>query len=327
MHLYEDVQVVMISDHSNMATIANSGIVILRHKETGLSLFEIDILQDWGYFINDCCIEDSTTPESCGTDVEIEKMTFTFSYGSERLSVILPARKQGGIEVGPKRTDSEIHVSCCDLTEASLTFWHQLKQMLDIPQIHVAYTTKIAEIINSSQYHSDLDPWILWTKDQPSYLETYCTEMKDDPGHKEDVDNVTRFLQIAREEALCTVHMCQRSHPCPVRGTLYPWKTKPGNSQQECDYNQCDFCGGNGGKDGGIFSGETLLHIAIVNQDFDLTKWMLDRGAHLDDVAAGLFWTCPRVPTFAKDLKSFNFSNLGILTDISSSNEENSFSK
>eukprot|EP00282_Hemiselmis_andersenii_P041327 CAMPEP_0172068896 /NCGR_PEP_ID=MMETSP1043-20130122/12452_1 /TAXON_ID=464988 /ORGANISM="Hemiselmis andersenii, Strain CCMP441" /LENGTH=668 /DNA_ID=CAMNT_0012729179 /DNA_START=9 /DNA_END=2012 /DNA_ORIENTATION=- len=42
--------------------------------------------------------------------------------------------------------------------------------------------------------------------------------------------------------------------------------------------------------DGGLFTGETVLHIAIVNRDTEMAKWLLERGAKIDSVANGDFF-------------------------------------
>lgn len=56
-----------------------------------------------------------------------------------------------------------------------------------------------------------------------------------------------------------------------------------------CD-KHCTRCDGSGGKDGGLFTGETLLHIAIVQHQEATVQWLLDNGAFLHVRAQGLFF-------------------------------------
>ena len=115
----------------------------------------------------------------------------------------------------------------------------------------------------------------------------------------QDRKNLEYFLRN-RHQALCTLGYCARTHPWPVRGTLHPWlkgsESHARKDLQQGDYSECVHCKGAGGQDGGLFSGETSLHIAIVQHKLDSIEWLLDHGAHLDDRALGIFFQSPRVP-------------------------------
>lgn len=65
---------------------------------------------------------------------------------------------------------------------------------------------------------------------------------------------------------------------------------------------QCSKCGGKGGKAGGLFSGETILHIAIVQHRMSSIEWLLRNGAHVDDRALGLFFQDALIPKFQNDI-------------------------
>ena len=65
---------------------------------------------------------------------------------------------------------------------------------------------------------------------------------------------------------------------------------------------QCSKCKGNGGKAGGLFSGETILHIAIVQHRMSSIEWLLRKGSHIDDRALGLFFQDALIPKFQDDI-------------------------
>jgi len=150
-------------------------------------------------------------------------------------------------------------------SEADLDAWGKIKQvLLDVTAVRVAFAENMAEIINKP-YESDLDPWLK--------LVTREISKAEDEKNKGRIQKLKRIL-----EAQCTLNMCAQVHPWAVRGTLHPWKTKDPASP-ECNYNLCESCEGRGGKDGGLYTGETLLHIVIVQRDHDSAKWLLDRSA------------------------------------------------
>ena len=62
--------------------------------------------------------------------------------------------------------------------------------------------------------------------------------------------------------------------------------------------------------DGGLYTGETVLHIAIVQQDIHLVKWMLEQGASITSRAKGAFFKPHRSYT-EQDLQGVNMSALG----------------
>ena len=126
--------------------------------------------------------------------------------------------------------------------EADRDAWEKLKQvLLDLTAVRVAYAENVAEIINTP-YESDLDPWHKLV----SYL------MKPENKNKAELkeNEITKLNQILKS-ARCTLNMCAQGHPWAVRGTLYPWKKK-NPASPECDYDQCIYCMGRGGKDGGL---------------------------------------------------------------------------
>jgi hypothetical protein len=171
--------------------------------------------------------------------------------------------------------------------EADHDAWGKLKQvLLDLTAVRVAYAENVAEIINTP-YKSDLDPWLKLVSDWMEPANKKKAELKK--------NQITKLNQIQKSdnEARCTLNMCAQVHPWAVRGTLHPWtKKKQTTSLPECDhepkaagacsacdYIQCEFCKGKCGKDGGLYTGETLLHIVIVQGDHDSAKWLLDRSA------------------------------------------------
>ena len=212
-----------------------------------------------------------------------------------QLDVVL----QFGRDDGPTKED-------CDA-------WQKLKQMLDLPAVRVAYAENMAKIINQT-FASDLDLWLNPLPDlMGAELEKVLKKRSMDDGRqklinmrrqkdssnqspnryflklyadsndsltRENKNKLKRILESVNE-ARCTLGMCARGHPWAVRGTLHPWREKQQASLLECDYNECEFCDGRGGKDGGLYTGETLLHIAIVQHDCDSAEWLLDRSAML----------------------------------------------
>jgi hypothetical protein len=158
--------------------------------------------------------------------------------------------------------------------EADHDAWGKLKQvLLDLTAVRVAYAENVAEIINTP-YKSDLDPWLDLGKD---LMNKEKVELE-----KKEISKLNQILKSAR----CTLNMCAEVHPWAVRGTLHPWTKKKQTTslpecdhEPECDYDQCKYCKGRGGKDGGLYTGETLLHIVIVQGDHDSAKWLLDRSA------------------------------------------------
>ena len=176
-------------------------------------------------------------------------------------------------------------------------FW---QKMLSIHAWKKMYVRKVAEIVNQ-QYTSDLDPWIQIGGYLDKLLNELCKletekERNVDVSHwtRNDVDKLKEFLEN-RYQAQCTLRYCARTHPWPVRGTLHPWQGRDGEK-----YSECVHCGGEGGKDGGLFSGETLLHIAIVQHNLESIEWLLSKGANLDDRALGIFFQNEYVPKFAR---------------------------
>ena len=72
------------------------------------------------------------------------------------------------------------------------------------------------------------------------------------------------------------------------------------------DPEKCVYCEGRGGKDGGMFSGETILHIAIVQHRLDSIEWLLQNGARVDSRALGVFFQDTKVPKFKADENVWN---------------------
>jgi hypothetical protein len=157
----------------------------------------------------------------------------------------------------------------------------KLKKVLQTSQ--VIYTSEKARIIDIP-YKSDLEPWY---------------------AKMAEAQNLSAE---AKAEARCTLNTCANIHPWSVRGTLHPWKTyqdKDGEANLDLHTGECQICDGYGGKDGGLFTGETLLHIAIVQHDHQMVKWLLDGGASLDVRALGVFFQRKRIDRFTSDQTFF----------------------
>ena len=56
--------------------------------------------------------------------------------------------------------------------------------------------------------------------------------------------------------------------------------------------------------DVGLFTGETLLHVAIQSSDHELVRWLMQRGARLDASAKGIFFQPRSMPSLS-DTRSF----------------------
>ena len=54
--------------------------------------------------------------------------------------------------------------------------------------------------------------------------------------------------------------------------------------------------------DGGLYTGETVLHIAVANQDLDTVRWLLRRGAWLSTRATGAFFKARMMQRTAREL-------------------------
>jgi hypothetical protein len=85
------------------------------------------------------------------------------------------------------------------------------------------------------------------------------------------------------------------------------------------------------GRDGGLFTGETLLHLAIVQHLEGTVEWLLEHGAALDARAAGIFFQPDQVECFGVKQQQFLarypwFANISALIfDIGSQREKNSW--
>jgi hypothetical protein len=136
--------------------------------------------------------------------------------------------------------------------------------------------------------------------------------LKRNPAEDKDMLKRIQKKLSAKAEAQCTLNTCANIHPWSVRGTLHPWKTYQDGDLQQQDLHtgECQICDGRGGKDGGLFTGETLLHIAIVQHDHQMVKWLLDGGASLDARALGVFFQRPRIDRFTSDQTPFPFTLL-----------------
>jgi|NorSeaMetagenome_1021524.scaffolds.fasta_scaffold286556_1 hypothetical protein len=75
---------------------------------------------------------------------------------------------------------------------------------------------------------------------------------------------------------------------------------------------ECSICEAEGGRDGGLFTGETLLHIAIVQHDRNMVQYLLEAGADLDSRALGVFFQKEQVRRFTNEKSAVRglFSNL-----------------
>ena len=71
-----------------------------------------------------------------------------------------------------------------------------------------------------------------------------------------------------------------------------------------------------GGRDGGMFTGQTLLHIAILQHETDVVRWLVDNGARVDARAGGIFFQQPIADTFGWAAQAANRTKLNAITAI-----------
>ena len=76
-----------------------------------------------------------------------------------------------------------------------------------------------------------------------------------------------------------------------------------------------DLCP-DGGRDGGMFTGQTLLHIAILQHETDVVRWLVDNGARIDARAGGIFFQQPIADTFGWAAQAANKTKLNAITAI-----------
>ena len=62
---------------------------------------------------------------------------------------------------------------------------------------------------------------------------------------------------------------------CTIGACALPRSDADFLPHQQCPMSECKRCHGKGGKAGGMFTGETLLHIAIVQHQLDSIGWLL----------------------------------------------------
>ena len=80
------------------------------------------------------------------------------------------------------------------------------------------------------------------------------------------------------------------------------------------------------GRDGGLFTGETLLHLAIVQRSEDAVDWLLEHGAAIDAQAPGIFFQPAQIEQFGKFQERSWLSDVrALLIDAGSQREKNSF--
>ena len=61
--------------------------------------------------------------------------------------------------------------------------------------------------------------------------------------------------------------------------------------------------------DVGLFTGETLLHVAIQSSDHELVRWLMHRGARLDASAKGIFFQPPSIPSLSDTRRLFRWKS------------------
>jgi len=140
--------------------------------------------------------------------------------------------------------------------------------------------------LSSTPYRSDLD---FWLADIKEWIDDKNKESYTEDPRSKFIEAVKKLKSDTRkalvDQARCTYNVCAMMHPWAVRRTLHPWKLEKsdpskidGNntsglspSSHSHDFSVCPICKGESGKgrDGGLFTGETLLHIAIVANDRD----------------------------------------------------------
>ena len=84
----------------------------------------------------------------------------------------------------------------------------------------------------------------------------------------QDKNRLSKFMRMVKDgdvdEIFCTIGACA----LPRNDADYlPHQQRP--------MSECKRCHGKGGKAGGMFTGETLLHIAIVQHQLDSIEWLL----------------------------------------------------
>lgn len=290
-----EVEVEMAPESSSYETVMKAGIIVLRHQASKHVLCSIDLLDGCDESIDDDAANSPPSPHANGR-ASGSTISFVWQGRSEQdqATIRLNTPVLLLFEDGGQTQVCEVKIKIiCDKS-----IWERLKSTLDLPEIHVRYADFMADIINTP-YASDLDKWIGTSEDDTGAILSKLS----DPEHSKlwdvdpkDVKRAQTFRKHSQNEARCTIGFCCRSHPWAVRGTLHTW-----SERGEPSYGDCKDCGGTSGKDGGLFAGETVLHIAIVQRVYDSVKWLLDRGASVDNRAVGVFFKPANIPKFKKD--------------------------
>jgi hypothetical protein len=213
--------------------------------------------------------------------------------------------------------------------------WTFLKCCLDVNKLRANYQKNTAIIINMP-YESDLDPWFLGSMKghirEPPYLkelkekksvsmdhknkasfdkfyEKIWSKKEEDKGTLEQVcatvgwsnkyvtegtapviTNEREKTRISRIATMQELHELIQAGPAQflVATAHDPWLNPSDVSNSK-------------GRDGGLFTGETILHIAIVKRDLDSIEWLLDHGAELTCRAVGTFFQDAVIPRFTSD--------------------------
>jgi len=187
----------------------------------------------------------------------------------------------------------EVEISVFEMNTVNNQLWLHI---LDTLEMHVPYAAQIARIINTP-YVSDLTPWC---DGRTPYLEEF---RDDERSNHKDKKRVHDFLKYGKHNAQCTLNSCDSIHrrQWALNSTLHPLPQN--NETLKHGDDKCEKCGGDEGKDGGLFMGETILHITIVQSNDESCKWRLDRGLNLDDCALGVFFQDYQVSKFDSDTK------------------------
>ena len=292
------VNVEIVSDGSSYETISQAGFLRMHQLQCASTspLCEVDLLDGSEEHID----EDFEDTQASSRPSGGASITFV-GHQQEQLSITLSRSIKLQIENKGRSEEVQmseltVYISADNLDNR----WKVLKRALDLPDMHVKYADLVAHIINTP-YISDLDRWIGESSDdQNTILKDIVQNQRIDPP---DLKMAKAFEQQGQAEGRCTTMFCSRLHPWPVRGMLHPWPCGSGRltsaSCKNCSLELAEKH--NSGKDGGLFSGETALHIAIVQRDFDSVKWLIKRGASMDSRAVGVFFRGRNIPKFRTD--------------------------
>jgi ankyrin repeat protein len=206
------------------------------------------------------------------------------------------------------------------------------QKMIEAAASHSTDPDKVRTELVQRPYLNDLDPWFQLALDgksdtpsvrpPPDKLRRAASKVQVHPG----VGDMTAIREREQESIEEYAEMVQRF----VKLVYKFFPTVEDQREARMPYNLVDE-GGLNGRDGGIFTGETLLHLAVVQHLDETVAWLLDNGADLNARAGGMFFQPNYIETFgiAKQKlmqKSAWLSDVGaLLFDTGSQREKNSW--